>query len=420
MDSAISQPLTLKCGLQMKNRLVKAAMAEGMADKDNLPTVLHEGAYEQWGRGGWGMVLTGNVQVDMAFCGQPGDNAVNPQLEEELNKRWKLWAAACTRHDGTPTIVQINHPGRQSPLGARTVSHFAKNIAPSPVPLNFGTGIMANFASSVMFGTPREMTQEDIDRVVEQFAHTSCLVNRAGFHGVQLHAAHGYLLSTFLSSQTNQRTDIYGKSAAGRAKIVVDIVHAIRAALPNSFCVGIKLNSVDHQSKDELAQCIEQVKLIAEAGVDFVEISGGTYENPSMMSNAPQHSPEKSSRTIAREAFFLEFAEAIRSEFPTLPLIVTGGFRTRQGMARALEDGHCDMVGLGRPAVLYPALPNDMILNPDVPDEEAKFETTPIQGSAMMAKLTGIKSIGSGAESKWYSSRIQKMGLGSSSSEISP
>ncbi|GKZ92156.1 hypothetical protein AnigIFM59636_004869 [Aspergillus niger] len=411
MESAISEHLTLKCGLQMKNRLVKAAMAEHMSDSDNLPTELHNRAYAEWGRGGWGMLLTGNVQVDRMYLGDARDVAPNPAIEPELIRRWSEWSAACTKH-GTPTVMQICHPGRQSPMGAGSRCLTAKNVAPSPIPLSFGSRIIDRFASSVIFGTPREMTQKDIDHVVDQFVYTSRLASQTGFQGVELHAAHGYLLSQFLSPTANLRTDQYGGSPAGRVKIIVDIIHAIRKAVPATFCVGIKLNSVDHQSESALKACVEQLKLIVEAGVDFVEISGGSYEDPQMMSSsASNKQPEKSARTVAREAFFLEFASAIRAQFPGTPLMVTGGFRTRTGMEKALIDKDCDMIGIGRPAVLKPTLPNDILLNPDVPAESARLVTQQIN-QPWILKMLSNRSVGAGLESTWYSSQIERLGRG--------
>lgn len=176
--------------------------------------------------------------------------------------------------------MQINHAGRQSPIGAGNRPFRAKTLSPSPIPLNLGDGIVAHMASSFLFGTPREMTDHDIHKVIQQFVHTSQLAQKAGFNGIEIHAAHGYLLSQFLSAKSNHRTDAYGGSPGARAKIVVDIINAIRATVPTSFCVGVKLNSVDHQSAKELRDCVEQLKLIAATGIDFLEISGGTWENP--------------------------------------------------------------------------------------------------------------------------------------------
>ena len=223
----------------------------------------------------------GNVQVDVRYLGTPRDNTVDPKAEDEIKKHWKIWASSSTKHD-TPIVMQLNHPGRQSPLGAGSRSYLAKNLAPSPLPLSFGPGILAKISSRVIFGTPQEMTQADIDEVVGQFIYASRLAADTGFSGVQLHAAHGYLLAEFLSPDANLRTDKYGGSPDARAKIIVDIVRDIRAAVPDKFCIGIKLNSVDHQSPEKLKGCIEQIRSIVSAGVDFVEISGGSYENPTV------------------------------------------------------------------------------------------------------------------------------------------
>ncbi|KAI8313341.1 NADH-dependent flavin oxidoreductase nadA [Colletotrichum sp. SAR11_240] len=407
-NTAIAKPLTLKCGLTLPNRLSKAAMAENWADKDGLPLEAMQTAYSTWAEGEWGLVMTGNVQVDIKYLGSPSDVAYNETIPyERMLSAWKTWAAACNRN-GTPTIVQINHPGRQSPLGAGKRGFREKALCPSPVPLNLGDGFIPRLINSLLFGTPREMTIDDIKDVVRRFALTAKLASDAGFAGVEIHAAHGYLLAQFMSEKINQRTDEYGGSYAGRAKIVVEVIRAIRAAVPKEFCVGIKFNSVDHQSQAELAGCIEQLKLITDAGVDFLEISGGTYEDPLMSTGVADE--KKSERTKAREAFFLEFAKAIRNDFPDVPLMVTGGFRTRQGMDAALSSKACDIIGVGRPAVLNPLLPKNTILAADVKDEDAKLYARKIEAPWIATKL-GIKAIGAGAESAWYGGEIRKMGL---------
>lgn len=353
------------------------------------------------------------------YLGNARDVTLNPAQETEILEKWKNWAQSCTAN-GTPTIMQINHPGRQSPIGAGSRGLRGQNIAPSAIPLDLGSGFVARFASSCIFGTPREMTLDDIEHLIKQFVDCSRLALKAGFQGVEIHAAHGYLLAQFLSSKTNHRTDKYGGSAEGRARIVVEIIDAIRKALPADFCVGVKLNSTDHQSREAMSDSVVQLRMIVETGVDFVEISGGSYEDPQvgpiahpkflcslkethlilvqMMQGSTQVEKEKSSRTSAREAFFLEFASAIRHEFPTVPLMVTGGFRTRNGMVQAIKSNACDMVGLGRPAVLEPSLPSSIILNNEVSDEMAHAMTTPIAPSWFI-KMAGVKSAGSGAES---------------------
>ncbi|PYI24405.1 FMN-linked oxidoreductase [Aspergillus violaceofuscus CBS 115571] len=399
MDSPLAQPLTLPCGLQLPNRLVKAAMAECIADGEGLPTRVHHRAYEKWGGGGWGLIMTGNVQVDHRYLGNARDVTTNPTIDTDKQlARWRAWASACTTPRHTPAIVQLNHPGRQSPMGAGSRGLCARNLAPSAVPLDFGPGLMAQTVSRVVFGVPRAMTQADIQTVVQQFVNAARLAAEAGFQGVEIHAAHGYLLAQFLSADTNRRTDAYGGSAARRAQLVVEIIRAVRAATPPRFCVGIKLNSVDHQSAEALKECVEQLRLIVAAGVDFVEVSGGSYEKPTMMTSETIQGHRPSARTQAREAFFLDFAKAIRRSFPEVPLMVTGGFRTRQGMIDPLQNGDCDMIGLGRPAVLHPTLPAEVIFNERVSADEARLvtERAPISWANRWTKLPVI---GAGDES---------------------
>jgi 2,4-dienoyl-CoA reductase-like NADH-dependent reductase (Old Yellow Enzyme family) len=282
-DLLLSKPLQLPCGLTLPNRLVKAALAEEMADRQSLPTTAQlQRAYGAWAEGGWGMILTGNVQVDDTYLGGFGDCAMSDSLpKEKILEAYKAYAGIC-RRNGTPTIMQINHPGRQSPLGAGKKSYMAKNIAPSAVQLHMGDDIISKIITTVVFGTPKEMSVAEIEDVVQRFAKTARIAAEAGFDGVEIHAAHGYLLSQFLSEKSNKRTDKYGGTPAARAKIIVDITKAIRAATPASFCVGLKFNSADHQSPKELQECLEQISLIAEVGLDFLEVSGGSYENPTV------------------------------------------------------------------------------------------------------------------------------------------
>lgn len=278
MSLEISHPLTLPSGLVLPNRLVKAAMAEGMA-KDGLPDPALRSSYAKWADGGWGMILTGNVAVDERHLGQPGD-VVLLDNEAKMAQLWKEWAKACKGESNVPVIVQVNHPGRQSPAGAGSRGFFAKALAPSAVPLQLGSGVLGQLVSRLVFGTPKEMTVADIEDVVRRFAATARVSAEAGFDGVEIHAAHGYLLAQYLSPKVNKRTDAYGGSPTKRAKIIVDIVQAMRAVTPKGFTIGIKFNSVDHQSESELKDCIEQLKAIVDAGIDFLEVSGGSYEDP--------------------------------------------------------------------------------------------------------------------------------------------
>lgn len=200
MDLHLSKPLTLPSGLVLPNRLTKAAMAEAMAE-NGLPSPAMQKAYGAWADGGWGMVLTGNVQVDERYLGQPGDLVLLDGREEEMLAAWRAWARACKGSSGSESsecpessghhrrpavLVQINHPGRQCPAGAGRRGFFAKSLAPSPVPLRLGEGLVARLASAVVFGTPREMTAADIEDVVRRFAETARISAEAGFDGAEI------------------------------------------------------------------------------------------------------------------------------------------------------------------------------------------------------------------------------------------
>lgn len=284
MDIQLAKPTTLPSGLVLANRLVNAAMTEQMAGPktDYLPSEAMNRSYEAWSEGGWGMVITGNVQVDCRYLGGPDDTALIDD-EPKMLAAWTAWAKACKGADkSTPTVVQVNHPGRQSPAGAGTRGFFEKNLAPSAIALNLGDGILAKLASAVVFGTPRAMTVAECEDVVARYARTARISAEAGFDGIEVHAAHGYLLAQFLSAKSNTRTDAYGGSPVKRTKIIVDIIKAVREATPAGFTVGIKLNSVDHQTEEAMSDCIEQLQAINDAGIDFLEVSGGTYEDPTV------------------------------------------------------------------------------------------------------------------------------------------
>ena len=227
--------------------------------------------------------------------------------------------------------------------------------------------------------------------------------------------SHGYLLAQFLSPQTNFRTDEFGGSATKRAEIVLRIIRRARADTSKDFCIGIKLNSVDAASSESLSDVMNQIRLIIDTGIDFIEISGGTFENPKMMeepSAIPNHKTDVKQSTVQRESFFLQFAQTIRENFPKVILMVTGGFRTRQGMEAALQSGACDLIGIGRPAAVLPRLPKEIILNTgDVPDSEAKVNLARLH-LPFIISLLPIKALGGGFQSVYYAGQIKRMANG--------
>lgn len=308
-------------------------MEENMADADHAPSDALLRLYDAWARGGAGLILTGNVMIDAQAM--TGPNGVVLQDDAHL-ERFRRWADTA-RAQGAQIWMQLNHPGRQmqSALGQPTV-------APSAVALDLGS-------LSKRFAVPRELTPADIADVQARFVRSAELAEQAGFNGVQIHAAHGYLLSQFLSPLTNKRQDAWGGSLENRARLLIDVVRAVRQVVSPGFAVAVKLNSADFQrggfSADDAKRVVE---LLNPLGVDLVELSGGSYEAPAMQGQA------RDGRTLAREAYFLEFARDITA-VARMPLMVTGV--RRRTVAEQVIDSGVAMVGIATALSIDPALP---------------------------------------------------------------
>jgi 2,4-dienoyl-CoA reductase-like NADH-dependent reductase (Old Yellow Enzyme family) len=328
-------PLTLPNGSHLPNRLAKAAMEENMADSDHAPSDALIRLYQTWAEGGAGLLITGNVMVDGRAMTGPGGVVLE---SAQFASRFERWSAAA-RTQGAQVWMQINHPGRQMPaaLGQQT-------LAPSAVALELG-----NF--SKQFDLPRAMTETDIADIKQRFVTTAQLAERCGFNGVQIHAAHGYLLSQFLSPLTNRRSDRWGGSTENRARLLLDIVREIRQAVGAGFAVAVKLNSADFQRGGFSAEEARQVvTLLNPLGVDLVELSGGSYEAPAM------HGQTRDGRTLAREAYFLEFARDIAA-VAAMPVMVTGGIRRLAVVEQVLASGIA-VAGMATALAIAPQLPN--------------------------------------------------------------
>src|SRR3990167_9052556 len=382
MDSPqdlLQQALTLPNGSRLKNRLAKSAMSEALGTTDNHATEALVRLYGRWAAGGIGLLITGNAMIDRRALGEPNNVAIEDESDMPLLQRW----AAAGQANGTQLWVQLNHPGRQSPKGLN-----AENVSPSAVP--FSPALQAFFAP------PRALTEDEIVALIQRFARSAGIVKRAGFSGVQIHAAHGYLVSQFLSPLTNQRSDQWGGSAENRRRFVLEVYRAMRAEVGPTFPIGIKLNSADFQqggfSEDE---SLAVIQALHEEGIDLVELSGGTYEAPAM-SDQKRHRAS----TLAREAYFLEFAEKVRAAVP-VPLMVAGGFRSLGGMATALSSGAMDLIGLARGLAIEPDLPQRLLAG-----QEPQYAVRPIS--------TGIKAIDRMAlmEVVWYSRQLRRMAKG--------
>lgn len=331
---SVFSPLVLPNGAIIPNRIAKAAMEENMADADHAPSTDLVRLYRAWGNGGAGLIITGNVMVNArAMTGPAGVVLDN---DKHLD-RFRAWVEA-GRIGGGQMWIQINHPGRQMPanMGQET-------LAPSAVPLNLG-------AQSKLFPMPRAMTAAEIQDVQQHFINTTLLAERAGFTGVEVHAAHGYLLSQFLSPLTNQRTDQWGGSLENRARLLLDIIRGIRASVRPEFAVSVKLNSADFQRggfSPQDAQAV--VQMLGDLKVDLVELSGGSYEAPAMMGSM------RDERTLAREAYFLDFAREV-SKVATMPLMVTGGIKRRSIAEKVIASGVA-MAGIATALAIEPDLP---------------------------------------------------------------
>jgi len=326
--------LHLPNGTQLPNRLAKAAMEENMADNDHAPSGALIRLYRTWAEGGVGLLITGNVMVDRRAMTGPGGVVLE---SDQFGLRFREWSAAASSQ-GAQVWMQINHPGRQMPiaLGQET-------IAPSAVALELG-----NF--SKQFERPRAMTEAEISAVKARFIRTALLAEQFGFNGVQIHAAHGYLLSQFLSPITNRRVDRWGGNIENRARLLLDIVKDVRQATGNGFAVSVKLNSADFQRGGFSAEDAKQVvQWLNPLGVDLIELSGGSYEAPAM------HGQARDGRTLAREAYFLEFAQDIAG-VATMPIMVTGGIRRYQVVEQVLQSGIA-MAGMATALAIDPNLP---------------------------------------------------------------
>lgn len=355
MCSAIlSQTLTLPCGAVLPNRIAKAAMTEGLADSRLRATPRHETLYGRWSDGGAGLLITGNVMIDRTILERPGNVAIDPAPstgEPDGMEALRAWARAGTRN-GNHLWMQISHAGRQSP---RYVTR--QPAGPSPVKLE----LMGNYAR------PRALEDSEIQDYIQRFANVAGIAREAGFTGVQIHAAHGYLLSSFLSPVTNQRRDRWGGSLENRSRFLLETLRAVRQQVGRDFPVAVKLNSDDFRKGGfSHAECLEVVQWLNSEGLDLLEISGGTYEQPRLLGHRGEASTVREAEgqmrrsTQAREAYFLDYAEAIR-KVCDFPLMVTGGFRTREIMEEAVAAGHTDVIGLARPLCTDPETPKDLL-----------------------------------------------------------
>jgi 2,4-dienoyl-CoA reductase-like NADH-dependent reductase (Old Yellow Enzyme family) len=368
----IKEPFTFPCGATVKNRLCKAAMGENLA-KDDLTSPELVKLYETWSKGGAGILITGNVMVDTKAKTSRNTLAYsdNDPLLKELAKK--------AQQAGSALWMQINHPGRQAPKFNDSI------VGPSAIGLE----------PSSVFAVPKALKEDEIWSIIERFGKVALGAKEAGFSGVQIHGAHGYLVSQFLSGRTNIRKDQWGGSMENRARFAREIYKNIRSKVGDNFPISIKINSADFQkgafSEDESLQVI---KWLSEDGIDLIEVSGGTYEKAAMMGQELRESTKK------REAYFSDFIVKARKVTNT-PLMLTGGFRTMEAMEEALENNELDIIGMARPFARNINVANDFL--------EGKITEHQVPLIKVGIQLIDKKGF---LDTKWHTEQLIRIGHG--------
>lgn len=317
-----------------------------MAEAGQVPGEALINLYTQWAAGGPGLILTGNVMVAPDAMTGPGGVYLGKGVLDDENLRaiFGRWAKA-GKSGGAQFYMQISHPGRQvyATMGTDVVS--ASN-----------TRVKMDGPAAKMFVEARALSSEEVKAIVTRFADTAEAAKSAGFDGVEIHSAHGYLVAQFLSPLTNRRKDKWGGVLENRARFLLEIVRAVRSRVGDDFGVAVKLNSADFQrggfDVDDARQVVEWLN--GEA-VDFVELSGGSYESAAMMGMSDDG---RAQSTKDREMYFIDFARDI-SASARMPLMVTGGVTKRATAEAALEGGDIDIVGIARAFGFNANIPDD-------------------------------------------------------------
>ena len=394
----LNQPLTLPCGAVLSNRIAKAAMTEGLADVKGRPTPELARLYGIWSDGGAGLQISGNILIDADHLERPGNVILDGVPDDELLAALKRWTTAATR-GGNHFWAQISHAGRQT---MKAVNPHPK--APSAIKLGLPGG---------QFGMPVALDEAEIFNLIGRFGQAARIAKEAGFTGIQIHAAHGYLISQFLSPRSNHRSDQWGGSLENRARFLLYALNSARQIVGNDFPISVKLNSADFQLGGfAFDESLKVARWLQDGGVDLIEISGGTYEQPKLLgiegleAEEPQAVAET---TLAREAYFVDFAKAMKNEL-SVPLMVTGGFRSSSAMEQAIKSGAADVIGLARPLCTLTDAPKRLLGGTAMlPKMEAQLALFPDWLSSLR-KVKMLRSIDSFAVQYWYYAQLYALG----------
>lgn len=373
----LNTPLQLPCGAVLQNRLCKAAMTERLSNKDYAPNDEHFQLYDTWADSNSGLMISGNVLIDKRHMESAGNIVVD---DEGIIPMLQKWTTIATKN-GHHFWVQINHSGRQTSRLTNMHPHSASDV---------------QLHKMGFFGKPKAMTESHIEEVIRGFVRAADICKKGGFTGVQIHAAHGYLLSQFLSPITNKRRDQWGGSLENRSRLLRSIVREVRDKVGAEYPISVKLNSADFQRGGFTEEeSLEVVQMLATEKIDLLEISGGTYEQVEFFTRSKQ---DIKASTRRREAYFLDFASKVR-QLTQLPLMVTGGFRSYAFAEEALQNGELDVVGMARPFLTQPDKINDFLQG-----RHSAFPDPKIR--------TGIKMLEDSAEAGFYALQILRLGKG--------
>jgi len=383
--TTIRHPLKLANGVVLCNRIVKSAMSEALADEHGDASDRQIAIYARWGNSGAGMLITGNAMVDRRHLEHPANFILDEFSDRARTRR----LAAAMKGGGAVALAQLNHPGRQQ--GAEDFGHPPLSI--SDVRLDLPG-----------YARPVAADADALAAVVAKFARAAALAEEAGFDGVEIHCAHGYLLSSALSPAINTRADRWGGSLANRARLALAVVGAVRQAVSDDFVVAAKLNSADFQkggfsAEDSVATAV----MLQDAGVHLIEISGGNFESPMAYrhkSRAAEPATGRASKrsTALREAYFLEYARAVKAAL-RIPVMVTGGFRSAAVMNAALAEGATDLIGIGRPFIAAPEFPAALL--------DGRIDAAP----AVERDFPDARDLPPGAALNWFCHQLALHGL---------
>lgn len=330
--SVLFEPVSIG-GLRVKNRFVRSATNDYMGGPDGEITDREVALYGALAAGDAGLIISGHAYVQHPLGrASVGQNAL---YDDGFVAGYRRAAEAAHAY-GAAFVVQVSHAGRQTP---QDWPAGVAPVAPSPVTDN-SSGL-----------TPRALTEEEIWSLVDAFAAAVGRVKAAGCDGAQIHVAHGYLLSSFISPYTNRRTDQWGGSQENRSRILGEIMQRARKAVGKDFPILAKLNSTDGLPGAgclTLQDAVAAARALAGWGITAIEVSGGIREAKGVMSAPGIARPEQ-------EGYFAPAAKAVKAAV-SVPVILVGGFRSLDVMERAVKDGAADLVALSRPLIREPDL----------------------------------------------------------------